>query len=50
MKKFVCELCGYAYDVKEGDPENNIEPGTEFDDIDFSESIKDLFERQLRAK
>ncbi|MGN1048773.1 MAG: rubredoxin [Eubacteriales bacterium] len=33
MKKFVCELCGYAYDVKEGDPENNIEPGTEFDDI-----------------
>ena len=30
MKKFVCELCGYAYDVNEGDPENGVEPETEF--------------------
>ena len=33
MKKFVCELCGYAYDPKEGDPENGVEAGTEFDEI-----------------
>ena len=33
MKKFVCELCGYAYDVKEGDPENGVEPETEFDEL-----------------
>lgn len=33
MKRFVCELCGYAYDVKEGDPENGVEPETEFDEI-----------------
>ena len=30
MKKFVCELCGYVYDVKKGDPDNGIEPETEF--------------------
>ena len=30
MKKFVCELCGYVYDVKNGDPDNGIEPETEF--------------------
>ena len=33
MKKFVCELCGYAYDVKAGDPENGVEPETEFQEI-----------------
>ena len=31
-------------------PKSSFQYGTEFDDIDFSESIKDLFERQLRAK
>ena len=33
MKKFVCELCGYAYDVKAGDPQNGVEPETEFQEI-----------------
>lgn len=33
MKKFACELCGYTYEVKEGDPDNGVEPGTEFDEI-----------------
>lgn len=33
MKKFVCALCGYAYDVKAGDPDNGIEPETEFMEI-----------------
>ena len=31
-------------------PKSSYQYGTEFDDIDFTESIKDLFERQLRAK
>ena len=30
MKKFVCALCGYAYDVNVGDVDNGIEPETEF--------------------
>jgi rubredoxin len=33
MKKYLCVLCGYIYDPAEGDPENGILPGTEFDDI-----------------
>lgn len=33
MKKFVCQLCGYVYSVKDGDLENGIEPETEFDEL-----------------
>lgn len=33
MKKYVCELCGYEYDPRVGDPSAGIEPGTEFDDL-----------------
>jgi rubredoxin len=34
MKKlFTCQLCGYQYDPKAGDPDNNVEVGTEFEDI-----------------
>ena len=33
MKKYLCVLCGYIYDPAEGDPENGIMPGTEFEDI-----------------
>ena len=33
MRKFVCAICGYAYDVVEGDPDNGIEPETEFMEI-----------------
>ena len=29
---------------------SSFQYGTEFEDIDFTESIKDLFEKQLRAK
>ena len=31
--KYVCPLCGYVYDEKEGDPDNGIEPGTPFDKL-----------------
>ena len=34
MKKvYVCELCGYEYNPEVGDPENGIEPGTDFEDL-----------------
>ena len=33
MKKFVCNICGYEYDPNVGDPNNNINPGTSFEDL-----------------
>lgn len=31
MQRYVCNVCGYIYDPEEGDPDNNIEPGTAFE-------------------
>ncbi len=31
--KYVCEVCGYIYDEEQGDPENGVAPGTEWDDV-----------------
>jgi rubredoxin len=31
--KYRCTVCGYIYDPEEGDPDNGIEPGTEFEDL-----------------
>ncbi|MCD6184944.1 MAG: rubredoxin [Deltaproteobacteria bacterium] len=33
MDKYVCEVCGYVYDPEEGDPDNGVDPGTKFEDI-----------------
>ena len=33
MKTFVCDLCGYEYDPAVGDPDNNIPPGTAFENL-----------------
>ena len=33
MGKYVCTVCGYVYDPAVGDPENNIEAGTAFEDL-----------------
>lgn len=33
MKNHVCELCGYVYRPQNGDEENGIEAGTDFEDI-----------------
>ncbi|MBQ8407406.1 MAG: rubredoxin [Clostridia bacterium] len=33
MRSFVCELCGYVYRPAEGDEENGVEAGTDFEDI-----------------
>ena len=41
----------YKHRNEEGiSPKKSFQYGTEYDDIDFSESIKELFERQLKAK
>ncbi len=33
MKKFVCTVCGYVYDPEVGVPENDIAPGTPFEQL-----------------
>ena len=33
MQKYVCNVCGWVYDEAEGDAENNIAPGTKFEDL-----------------
>jgi len=30
---YACELCGYVYKTAEGDPENGIPEGTEFEEL-----------------
>lgn len=31
--KYICELCGWIYDEKKGDPSQNIPPGTPFTEL-----------------
>jgi len=31
--KYVCQACGYVYDPSVGDPDNNIAPGTAFENL-----------------
>ena len=33
MKKYKCLMCGYVYDPAIGDPDNDIKPGTAFEDL-----------------
>ncbi len=33
MKKYKCDICGWVYDEEAGDPNNNIAPGTKFEDL-----------------
>ncbi len=33
MKKYICDVCGWVYDPKVGDPDSGIAPGTTFADI-----------------
>ena len=32
-QSYECKVCGYIYNPAIGDPENNIAPGTKFEDI-----------------
>ena len=33
MKKYKCLVCGYEYDPAEGDPANDVAPGTAWEDV-----------------
>jgi rubredoxin len=33
MQKWRCTICGYIYDPEVGDPDNDIPPGTAFEDL-----------------
>ncbi len=33
MQSYMCELCDYTYEPKNGDLENGIAPGTAFEDL-----------------
>lgn len=33
MDRYVCTVCGYVYDPEVGDPDNDIKPGTKFEDL-----------------
>ncbi|MDK8181304.1 MULTISPECIES: rubredoxin [unclassified Paenibacillus] len=33
MKKYICIPCGYIYNPAVGDPDEDIEPGTAFEDL-----------------
>ncbi|MGB5988089.1 MAG: rubredoxin [Desulfobacterales bacterium] len=33
MDRYVCVICGYVYDPEQGDPDNNVAPGTAFADL-----------------
>ncbi|MDA3843307.1 MAG: rubredoxin, partial [Candidatus Kapabacteria bacterium] len=33
MEKYICTICNYNYDPAEGDPDNDIDPGTAFDNL-----------------
>ncbi|MEM2145859.1 MAG: rubredoxin [Candidatus Jordarchaeaceae archaeon] len=33
MDKWECRVCGYIYDPEIGDPTQNIEPGTLFEEL-----------------
>lgn len=33
MERYVCKLCGWVYDPKDGAPDSGIAPGTAFKDI-----------------
>ena len=33
MKMYICIICGWVYDEKEGWPEDGIPPGTKWEDV-----------------
>lgn len=33
MKKYQCTACNYVYDPEKGDPDNDVPPGTAFEDL-----------------
>ncbi len=33
MQKYRCIICGYVYDPAQGDPDNDVQPGTPFEEL-----------------
>ena len=33
MKKWECSVCGYIYDPAQGDPDNGVKPGMDFEKL-----------------
>ncbi len=33
MDTYICNICGYEYDPKNGDPDAGVAPGTPFADV-----------------
>jgi rubredoxin len=33
MEKWVCQVCGYVYDPAVGDLDNDVAPGTPFEEV-----------------
>ncbi|MEW6026421.1 MAG: rubredoxin [Planctomycetota bacterium] len=33
MSKWKCKVCNYIYDPAKGDPDNNVQPGTPFEEL-----------------
>lgn len=33
MERYVCDVCGYIYDPNNGDPDNEVAPGTAWEDV-----------------
>ena len=33
MDKYMCVVCGYEYDPEVGDPDNDVAPGTKWEDV-----------------
>lgn len=52
MEKWVCTVCGYVYNPEEGDPDNDVAPGTAFEDLPEEwvcpdcGADKDMFEKE----
>jgi len=52
MDKYVCSVCGYVYDPEQGDPDNDVDPGTKWEDVpdDWESPVcgasKDDFEKE----
>jgi len=52
MDKYVCTICGYVYDPEQGDPDNDVAPGTKWEDVPDSwecpvcGASKDDFEKE----
>jgi len=54
MDKWKCSLCDYIYDPEKGDPENNVRPGTPFEELPENwvcpvcGAPKDVFEKLVK--